>query len=212
MGEGALTQEDIETLIGDSIVKSIKGMAIEVSRLSEEDKKWLLKNHNHGMSAIQSVNEKFNVLGAYNLGGLGCYTQEYYADMGFTITDSPQVFMEYVAQQTGKKYVAKKFLENFEPDETKINLGIESTISKTETVYPHKTYRILDSLDGIPLDKRFKLSEWIPPFGVDVCILHANGSWNKGSVNGIFENYIEISEEGYDDSSVMWDGHWMRIV
>jgi len=76
----------------------------------------------------------------------------------------------------------------------------------------YKTYRILDSLDGIPLDKRIPLSEWIPPFGEEVLILSkflkAVGHV-KAITNG---NRITFWMNHKADMNLDLDGHWMRIV
>jgi hypothetical protein len=77
--------------------------------------------------------------------------------------------------------------------------------------YPHKTYRVLDSLDGIPLDTRIPLSEWIPPMDSEVAVIS-----NKrmiGIVKGIKNNCVLIYAQGsrYDEM-ISLDGHWMRIV
>jgi hypothetical protein len=228
MGEGSLTQEDIEILLGDSIVKPIKGMAIEFDRLSEEEKEWLLLNHNQAMSALGNSTEQFNYIGAYDDGGLGCCFKDHYLTQDFTITESPTEFMQYVAQQTGKEYKktaaydVQKFVANREgmaerlakapftneelmdlPDEEigKLNFG--------KPTYPHKTYRILDSLDGIPLDKRIPLSEWIPPVGKKVLVITEN--W---FMDGFFERIESkiIFETAQGSKALTLDGHWMRIV
>ena len=74
----------------------------------------------------------------------------------------------------------------------------------------HKTYRILDSLDGIPLDTRIPLSEWIPPFLVNVILIYDN-KWSEGFFSGVEGDGLlfQLSDKG---CKYILDGHWMRIV
>ena len=74
----------------------------------------------------------------------------------------------------------------------------------------YKTYRVLDSLDGVPLDKRIPLSEWIPPIGVDVNFIH-NGDFDRGQIQCIDKHGIIVKWRGLA-CVFESDGHWMRIV
>lgn len=80
-----------------------------------------------------------------------------------------------------------------------------------KVIHPHKTYRVLDSLDGIPLDTRIPLSEWIPPMESEVAVIS-----NKrmiGVVKAIKNNCVLLYAQGtrYEEM-VSLDGHWMRIL
>lgn len=233
MGEGSLTQEDIEILLGDSIVKPIKGMAIEVSRLSESDKESLSMLQYSFQTSIKQAIKNNLCVGFWSFGSSGFSDKNFYKSAGFTITESPTEFREYVAQQTGKEYKktadydVQKFVANREgmaerlakapftneelmdlPDEEigKLNFG--------KPTYPHKTYRILDSLDGIPLDTRIPLSEWIPPMGPKGLVAFISEGWfEKGYLLSIEETRVFIRYgEGKSASFEIKDGHWMRIV
>ena len=78
--------------------------------------------------------------------------------------------------------------------------------------YPHRLYRVLDSLGGIPFDKRIPLSEWIPPMGERVCFIWGE-LFYAGFVLQIDQRglFVQQDKEGYS-KSVNLDGHWMRIV
>jgi len=202
MGEGSLTQEDIEILLGDSIVKPIKGMAIEVSRLSESDKESLSMLQYSFQASIKQAIKNNLCVGFWSFGSSGFSDKNFYKSAGFTITESPTEFREYVAQQTGKEY--KK-----EWGQTHGNPRTSQPVSES---YKFKTYRILDSLDGIPMDTRIPLSEWIPPMGVEVCFIeYGNEYWHKGFVVSVAKTFAVI-EVGVKRMDVLLDGHWMRIV
>lgn len=212
----------------ESHLKPIKGIAIEVSRLSEDDKKWL-KN------IYPTWNEYYKFCVCSKLEG----EKFNYIDMcgpllvknrGYTITDSPKVFMEYVAQQAGKEYMSEPVAElrasmihdslDDGPSFGDIAkaLGVDDDSWKLRhPSYPHKTYRILDSLDGIPLDKRFKLSEWIPPMEKELIFIDSK-NWAKGKLDSLMidtvrGSYARVKEEGQPNlQKISLDGEWMRIV
>jgi hypothetical protein len=84
-------------------------------------------------------------------------------------------------------------------------------ISKTETTtYKHTTYKVLDSLDDVPLDTRISMSEWLPPFGAEVTFIH-NGDFDRGHLHCIAKEGIIIKWKTLDCIFKL-DGHWMRIV
>ena len=83
--------------------------------------------------------------------------------------------------------------------------------AKVETkTYPHKTYRILDSLDGIPLDTRMPLNEWIPPCKFEVLFISKDRRLLGEFVRIDFEGVIVRDKPGFHFT--ITDGHWMRIV
>jgi len=193
MGEGALTQEDIEILLGDSIVKPIKGMAIEVSRLSEEE-----RNYIQSLRSISCLWNEWTYCSftkEYN----NLCNKDYILLNDITITESPAEFLKYVAQQTGKEY--KK-----EWGQTHGNPRTSQPVSES---YKFKTYRILDSLDNVPLDKRIPLSEWIPPVGKKVLLITKD--WFMDGYFDRVESKI-IFETVKGSKAFSLDGHWMRIV
>jgi len=76
----------------------------------------------------------------------------------------------------------------------------------------HRTYRVLDSLDGIPFDTRMPLSEWIPPFGVDLIFI-SDADWYRGIVHAMDQRFIYLLVKGEEKECIVpLDGHWMRIV
>lgn len=81
-------------------------------------------------------------------------------------------------------------------------------LGKPDKLYPHKTYRILDSLDGIPLDTRIPLSEWIPPFGEEVLWIFKDSRFFSG-LDRVGSQGITVSAM---DIRLPLSGHWMRIV
>lgn len=88
----------------------------------------------------------------------------------------------------------------------------QEDIEELIKTFSHKTYRILDSLDGIPLDTRFKLSEWIPPYNEELIFVNSD-YWCKGFLVSIKESYVNIQEEEKSKlTAINLDGKWMRIV
>ena len=195
MGEGSLTQEDIEILLGDSIVKPIKGMAIDVNLLGEDEREWLYVID----TGILSDWSKWTYCSYCPQGEVNLCEKSYIERLGITITESPAEFLKYVAQQTGKEY--KK-----EWGQTHGNPRTSQPVSES---YKFKTYRILDSLDGIPLDKRIPLSEWIPPVGKKVLLITKDW-FMDGYFDRVESKIIFETVKGSKASSL--DGHWMRIV
>jgi len=92
------------------------------------------------------------------------------------------------------------------PDEVD---AIIQSIASPQT-YPHRTYRVLDSLDGIPFDKRIPLSEWIPPF-LKIVLLITEDDQVIGQLTKIIENEIWFNCS-FKNKIIPLDGHWMRIV
>lgn len=201
----------------------IKGMAIEVSRLSEEDKAWLRENIINAKGILEEAIEHRKLICSWrSYKPIGFGDKKYLIERKCTITDSPKVFMEYVAQQTGKEYkpepvgeLRASMIHNSLDDGPSFEdiakaLGVDDDSWKLRhPSYPHKTYRILDSLDGIPLDTRFKLSEWIPPFQKDVLFI-IKGKMFIGHIWKLQESIIALG--GSNELIKNLDGHWMRIV
>jgi len=186
----------------ETTTEPIKGMAIEVSRLSESDKKSLSMPQYSFQTSIKQAIKNNLCVGFWSFGSSGFSDKNFYKSAGFTITESPTEFLKYVAQQTGKEY--KK-----EWGQTHGNPRTSQPVSES---YKFKTYRILDSLDGIPLDKRIPLSEWIPPFGEEVLIL-SKFLKAVGHVKAINHgNRITFWMNYKADMNLDLDGHWMRIV
>ncbi|CAE14757.1 unnamed protein product [Leptospira phage LE1] len=198
---------------------TIKGMAIEVGWLNDGDREWLVKNvPDAEMALFEFVG--YGWLGDYK--HIGYQTKDWYQNNGYTITESPTEFLEYVAKQTGKEYKvevdpklrASMIHDSLDDGPSFIDIANALKVSGKDDYkiwnYPHKTYRILDSLDGIPFDKRIPLSEWIPPFGVDVNFIH-NGDFDRGNVHCIAKEGIIVKWRSLDCVFEL-DGHWMRIV
>lgn len=222
-----------------------KGMAIEVSRLSEDDRRELCKIAKEEFDWDYYLHNQF-IMGWDQDGWLWNKLPRL-KKLGYTITDSPKVFMEYVAQQTGKEYVGEdlkpvqffkytekpplglrpKYISDKErmqeiqeaidrykmankrvPEEW-LEEHLELNMAEFSISYPHKTYRILDSLDDIPLDKRFKLSEWIPPFQKDVVFI-IKGKAFVGHIWKLQESIFALG--GSNELIKDLDGEWMRIV
>jgi len=195
-----ITKEEYKMLVEQKT--TIKGMAIEVSRLSEEDRSvliyWLGNYSDNIISLAEENKNNVNSVG-YGDSSFGWSTKDWYQNNGITITESPAEFLKYVAQQTGKEY--KK-----EWGQTHGNPRTSQPVSES---YKFKTYRILDSLDGIPLDKRIPLSEWIPPVGKKVLLITKDW-FMDGYFDRVESKIIFETVKGSKASSL--DGHWMRIV
>jgi hypothetical protein len=145
-------------------------------------------------------------VGFWSFGSSGFSDKNFYKSAGFTITESPTEFLEYVGKQTGKEWEA-------EPDNILSKKEIERIIEGIglEPTYPHKTYRILDSLDGIPLDTRIPLSEWIPPFLQRVLFIK-NDEFKAVYVCDISKDGLNVFDGVSNLILSDLDGHWMRIV
>lgn len=131
----------------------------------------------------------------------------YYNAEGYTHCQTPEQFCGLIAESLG---IGK-------PVFNEVNDQNDHTESHMKPSYPHKTYRILDSLDGIPLDKRFKLSEFpLPPFGKEVLFV-IKGKFFRACVSEIKQNVIVLggADRGFANDYLEHkdlDGHWMRIV
>jgi len=177
------------------VTKDIKGMAIDVNLLGEDEREWLYVID----TGILSDWSKWTYCSYCPQGEVNLCEKSYIERLGITITESPAEFLKYVAQQTGKEY--KK-----EWGQTHGNPRTSQPVSES---YKFKTYRILDSLDGIPLDKRIPLSEWIPPFGKKVLLITKDW-FMDGYFDRVESKIIFETVKGSKASSL--DGHWMRIV
>lgn len=152
---------------------------------------------------------------------------------GYTHIPTGSEFCERVAEILGieKPVFGDKFIKAFEPNEEEINKGIDKAEKEWQAkdkvgedlekfgipiqpTHPHRVYRVLDSLDDIPFDTRIPLSEWIPPFDINVLFIMKD-YYSMGRVREIKEGFIclggDISER-YKTLSKSLDGHWMRIV
>jgi len=183
----------------ETTTEPIKGMAIEASRLSESDKKSLSMPQYSFQTSIKQAIKNNLCVGFWSFGSSGFSDKNFYKSAGFTITESPAEFLKYVAQQTGKEY--KK-----EWGQTHGNPRTSQPVSES---YKFKTYRILDSLDNVPLDKRIPLSEWIPPVGKKVLLITKDW-FMDGYFDRVESKIIFETVEGSKAFSL--DGHWMRIV
>lgn len=196
-----------------------KELAIEVSQLREEDIEALVEMCGEAWAevpkqALKNKNERYLF---YREGGLDCHHKMGLKNLGVTITESVPEFMRYVAKKTGKKWEDKLFNDAFfnndssnimSPDE--VDAIIQSIASPP--TYPHRLYRVLDSLDGIPFDTRMPLSEWIPPFGVDLIFI-SDADWYRGIVHAMDQRFIYLLVKGEEKECIVpLDGHWMRIV
>ena len=86
---------------------------------------------------------------------------------------------------------------------------LSGLIDEGSPTYPHKTYRVLDSLDGVPFDKRIPLSEWVPPFGKPILYIE-DDTFLPCSFEGISNAVLLQTMNGIKEANL--DGHWMRIV
>lgn len=194
-----------------------KELAIEVSQLREEDIEALVEMCGEAWAevpkqALKNKNERYLF---YREGGLDCHHKMGLKNLGVTITESVPEFMRYVAKKTGKKWEDKLFNDAFfnndssnimSPDE--VDAIIQSIASPP--TYPHRLYRVLDSLDGIPFDTRIPLSEWVPPF-LKIVLLITEDDQVIGQLTKIIENEIWFNCN-FKNKIVPLDGHWMRIV
>lgn len=86
---------------------------------------------------------------------------------------------------------------------------LSGLIDEGSPTYPHKAYRVLDSLDSVPLDKRIPLSEWVPPFGKPILYIE-DDTFLPCSFEGISNAVLLQTMNGIKEANL--DGHWMRIV
>ncbi len=190
-----LTQNEIDKII-EFDKPEPKGMAIDLHLLSKSDRS-KLEELTIGSATLENGHDKYLRL---KNGKIWAVSKERIESLGYTITDSSKVFLEYVAQQTGKEY---------QPNIVNLPPNIEQKM-----LYPnHKNYRILDSLDGIPLDTRIPLSEWIPPMGAEVLWVIDKSAY-MGHFGGLNIDGLVILDSDDVMISVIdnLDGHWMRIV
>lgn len=197
-----------------------KGLVIEVNLLSEEDKKFLTDCDSTFYIVIREATRLGYAVSFWAEKMAGHARIDFYRHEGLRITTDPNEFMRYVAAKTGKEWKPKgdEFIESFEPNDEEINKGIENAIKQSDKDdwkiwdYPHRTYRVLDSLDGIPFDTRIPLSEWIPPFGVDLIFI-SDADWYRGIVHAMDQRFIYLLVKGEEEECIVpLDGHWMRIV
>lgn len=181
-----------------------KGLAIDVKLLSEGDRGWIVDNIQFGHRLLNNALSHSAAVGY--LDGMGWSEIVYYERVGHRITTDPNEFMRYVADKTGKEW---------EPVNGKLmnDSDIEAIIDLigTPPTYPHKTYRVLDSLDGVPFDTRIPLSEWVPPFGVEVLFIFKEKSLFS-SIMKIYKNGLAFDNNMIGANWKHFDGHWMRIV
>ena len=124
-------------------------------------------------------------------------------DQYFTHIPDPEEFCRQVA----------RILEIDEPKFGDVLTEDSIVLDEPDRLHPHKTYRILDSLDGIPFDTRIPLSEWIPPTSVLLVFIEKD-NWFRASLESISRTHARIIEEGDRDEYLvrLLDGYWMRIV
>jgi len=194
----------------------IKGMAIEVSRLSEEDRGHLSDfcgEYEHIISVAEHNNEAVS----FGCGHANFAPLDFYKQAGYTITESPNEFLKYVAQQTGKEYkpnlIGKEFTATFLDESGEIDAEAWEKIKASQLMkeFPHKAYRILDSLDNVQLDKRIPLSEWVPPYKGQVAVIKED-CFFRGTFYAIVESGVEFKDEKGMFEVLPIDGHWMKIV
>lgn len=200
----------------------------ECVNLSPDHVAWL-----DGCGAKWGSGERLSELKSYTRVEFMCVDDTWYFmsthNNSFTHIPTGSEFCERVAEILGieKPVFGDKFIKAFEPNEDEINKGIDKAEKEWQAkdkvgedlekfgipiqpTHPHRTYRVLDSLDGIPLDKRIALSEWIPPIGVDVNFIH-NGDFDRGQIQCIDKHGIIVKWRGLA-CVFESDGHWMRIV
>jgi hypothetical protein len=132
-----------------------------------------------------------------------CSLTEYYNSDSYTHIPDPEQFCKEVAKRLGIEE------PRFGVDDQIADEQDESFyLGSPDRLYPHKTYRVLDSLDGIPLDTRIPLSEWIPPFGKEVLWIFKDSRF--------FSELDRVGSQGITvsamDIRLPLSGHWMRIV
>jgi len=179
------------TISKTETVTDDKGLAIDVKLLSEKDREWL------GINFCVEIAFKYWAYIGYEVGFI-------YGDNlndNIPITTDPTEFMRYVADKTGKEYIKNltitpEIKEKIQPKIKERHIKASQQYNTPNVVmptptYPHKTYRVLDSLDGVPLDRRIPLSEWIPPFGTKVKFEFPDNII-YGRVNLISKDGIEV--------------------
>jgi len=145
--------------------------------------------------------------------------KDFYQNNPYTYIPTGSEFCERVAEILGieKPVFASdlkdKLVKKLEMHDRMERPLPEVDITKTETTtYPHRTYRVLESLEGVPFDKRIPLSEWIPPFGVDLIFI-SDADWYRGIVHAMDQRFIYLLVKGEEKECIVpLDGHWMRIV
>lgn len=173
-----------------------KGLAIKYSLLSPDQKKWL-------DDEIEQWEPLYDYIFLNHNKELDSSKLDHIKK--YRITTDPIEFMRYVAEKTGKEWVPNEVVRAIE------------TIESMSPSYPHKAYRVLDSLDSVPFDTRIPLSEWVPTFGVDLIFIDSV-NWTKGKLDSVIIDpvrggHARIKEESQPNlQKINLDGHWMRIV
>lgn len=216
-----------------------KGLVIEVNLLSEEDKKFLTDCDSTFYIVIREATRLGYAVSFWAKKMASHARIDFYRHEGLRITTDPNEFMRYVAAKTGKEWEAEEKpplgltpkyihdrmreqeiqeaidrykLANKEVPEEWLREHFDLISKAGAPSYPHRTYRVLDSLDGIPFDTRIPLSEWIPPFGVDLIFI-SDADWYRGIVHAMDQRFIYLLVKGEEEECIVpLDGHWMRIV
>ena len=194
-----------------------KGLAIDVKLLSEKDRKWL------GINFCVEIAFKHWAYIGYELGFI-------YGDNlndNIPITTDPTEFIRYVANKTGKEWDEKPMFgknqieidldEQLFPGRQNMGEGALTNEDVMELLGDkvgygsYKTYRVLDSLNGVPLDKRIPLSEWIPPFLQRVLFVK-NDEFKSVYVCDVSKDGLSVFDGVSNLILSDLDGHWMRIV
>lgn len=126
---------------------------------------------------------------------------------------TPKYIHDRMREQEIQEAIDRYKLANKEVPEEWLREHFDLISKEGALAHPHRTYRVLDSLDGVPFDKRIPLSEWIPPFEVEVLFIIGKNFF-KGNLNQITKDEITLRELGEGEWEIVktLDGHWMRIV
>ena len=204
----------------------------ECVNLSPDHVAWL-----DGCGAKWGSGDRLSELKSYTRVEFMCVDDTWYFmsthNNSFTHIPTGFEFCERVAEILGieKPVFGDKFIKAFEPNEEEINKGIDKAEKEWQAkdkvgedlkkfgipiqpTHPHRAYRVLSSLDGIPFDTRIPLSEWIPPIGERVCFIYDGGLFYAAEVNAIVGQGLMLTLDNgvHRSDAVNTDGHWMRIV
>lgn len=226
------------TISKTETVTDDKGLAIDVKLLSEKDREWLklnagkmqkVSNAIYGAEKYQEYVCYLNDLELANCSdpeNFGYAEKEFYESKGVCITTDPTEFIRYVANKTGKEWGEKPMFgknqieidldEQLFPGRQNMGEGALTNEDVMELLGDkvgygsYKTYRVLDSLDGVPFDTRIPLSEWVPPIGKRVLVISESLQF-MGAFQTV-ERGICFQEDNGSIHCFIDHGHWMRIV
>jgi len=207
-----------------------KSIYTEYTNLNDEHKAWLDEcgARSHGGSLVSNMDAHLAAISFSSLGKtFGTAGSDWYQNNSYTHIPTGSEFCEQVAEILGiekprfGKSLDEKLSENYHirqiidensgPTFAEVAEALKGDPKDMPFNYLHRTYRVLDSLDGVPLDKRIPLSEWVPPMGAEVLFIFKEKS--------LFSSIMYIGKNGlaFDNNMIganwkHFDGHWMRII